>query len=237
MRTRVRLSRPQRRARRAHKLTRRVAPARNVVCLERSIPYRNSPTLPLPLSSSWAGFQPDPYVDYGRFLTPEGGILLAYKDLDQRLRHIVWRVFAWTTSTGGEGWYLFHHSPLHSFWLNLICLLAIGLLNWLIVAKPVEVYRRVEIRPDWMVIEGSDIFWLRYMECGWPAFRPDDEGNQVLCGVYGTRFVEYLTVRAFDEHDRAPEVFAAHVQEAMRQIWETALATGTVHFDSPGQSQ
>jgi len=236
MRTHVRLSRPQRAVWARPQFRRPAVPARHIIRAERSTPRRvlAAPAIP---SSSWAGFQPDPYVDYGRFLTPEGGILLAYKDLDLRVRHIFWRVFAWTTTTGGEGWYLFHHSPLHSFWLNLVCLLAVGVINWFIVAKPVEVYRRVEIRPDCMIIEGSDIFWLRYMECGRPAFRPDDEGNQVLCGVYGTRFVEYLTVRAFDEHDRAPEVFAAHVQEAMRQIWETALATGTVHFDSPGQSQ
>jgi uncharacterized protein YcgL (UPF0745 family) len=57
------------------------------------------------------------------------------------------------------------------------------------------------------------------MEGGFPAFRPDDEGNQVLCGIYGTRFVEYLTVRRFDELDRMPEVFAQHLQDAMRQLW------------------
>ncbi len=60
------------------------------------------------------------------------------------------------------------------------------------------------------------------MEGGWPAFQPDKEGNQILCGIYGTRFVEYLTVRRFDELDRTPEVFAAHVQDAMRQLWSVA---------------
>ena len=50
--------------------------------------------------SSDGGFQPDPYADYGRFLTPEGGILIVYKDLDLRLHHTLWRVSAWTAFTG-----------------------------------------------------------------------------------------------------------------------------------------
>jgi hypothetical protein len=227
MRAHVRLPRAQRVTRAVPQLRRPLAPVRNIVRVERSIPRQTIAASTLP-SSVWAEFQSDPYVDYGRWLTPEGGILIAYKDLDLRLRHILWRLFAWTAATGGEGWYLFHHSPVHSFWLNLVGLLAIGVLNWLIVAKPVELYRRVEIRPDCMVIEGSDVFWLRSMECGWPAFRPDKEGNQVLCGIYGTRFLEYLTVRRFnDEYDRTPDVIAAHLQDAMRQLWETTVATGT----------
>ena len=55
-----------------------------------------------------------------------------------------------------------------------------------------------------------------------PAFQPDKKGNQLLCGIYGTRFVEYLTVRRFDEFDRMPEVVAAHLQDAMRQLWSAA---------------
>jgi hypothetical protein len=40
--------------------------------------------------------------------------------------------------------------------------------------------------------------------------------RRLLCG---TRFVDYLTVRRFDEFDRSPEALAAHVQDAMRQLW------------------
>jgi len=136
-----------------------------------------------------------------------------------RLRHTLWRLFAWTAAFSGEGWYLLHYSPVENLWLNLACMLAIGVVNWLIVRKPVEIYRRVEIRPDCMIIEGADVFWLRFMENAWPAFQRDEEGNQLLCGNYGTRFVEYLTVRRFDELDRMAEVFAAHLQEAMMQLW------------------
>jgi hypothetical protein len=205
-------------ARTARQLSRPVPLARQVVRREVPIPVGEISAVRLP-SSTWSGFQPDPYADYGRFLTPEGGILLIYKDLDLRLRHTAWRLLAWTVSTGGEGWYFFHHSPLESVWLNLACLLAIGVINWLIVRKPVEIYRRIEIRPDCMIIEDSEIFWLRFMEKDWPAFQRDDKGNQLLCGIYGTRFVEYLTVRRFDELDRMAEVFVAHLQDAMTQLW------------------
>jgi hypothetical protein len=218
MRTHVRLPRPQRTARLARKLPRPIAPVRNVVRSKLPTVKRNISARTIP-ASNWSGFQPDPYVDYGRFLTAEGGILFIYKDLDLRWRHLLWRIFAWASSTGGEGWYLFHHSPLHSLWLNLACLAAIGVVNWLIVMKPVEIYRRLEIRPDCMIVEGEQVFWARFMENGWPTFQHDQEGNQVLCGIYGTRWVEYLTVRRFDELDRMIEVFGAHLKDAMMQLW------------------
>lgn len=42
--------------------------------------------------------------------------------------------------------------------------------------------------------------------------------------LYGTRFVEYLTVRRVDELDRMAEVIATDMQDAMRQLW-TARAS------------
>lgn len=183
--------------------------------------------------------QPDPYLDYGRYLTPEGGVLFIYKDIDTRLRHVLWRLFAWTASTGAEIWYVLHYTPVDNLWINVAFLLALAILNWLIVSKPVELYRQVELRPDCMILEGTDVFWLRFMENGFPTFRVDEDGNQIMYGLYGTRFVEYLTVRRFDEFDGMPEVFAAHLQAAMQQLWATALATGTVAAPSrpPWQGQ
>jgi hypothetical protein len=170
-------------------------------------------------SSVPANFQLDPYLDYGRFLTPEGGILIIYKDIDARLRHTLWRLLAWSTFTLIETNFLIHQSPIHAPWIKITALLIVAVVNWLIVAKPIELYRRIEIRPDCMILDGSDIFWSRFMEAGLPAFSPDKDDNQILCGIYGTRFVEYLTVRRFDDLDRMPEVFAAHLQDAMRQQW------------------
>ena len=160
-----------------------------------------------------------PYLDYGRFLTREGGVLIVFKNLDLRLRHGLWRACAWIVFTGGEGWFLLTRAPLESTWIEVALLVIMAGVNLLILWKMPEVHRSIEIRPDCMIIEGTDVFWLRFME-GFPAFKPDEKQNQILCGIYGTRFVEYLTVRRFDDNDRAPEVFAAHLQDAMRQLWE-----------------
>jgi hypothetical protein len=190
MRSYARLDRPHCRIQTArHVAPRPVAVPRTFERSSPSIALRRQSAEVLP-SPSWGGFQPDPYVDYGRALTPEGGILISYKDLDLRLRHTIWRILAWTSFTGIEGWYVLDHSPVHSGWLNLACFLTVAVINWLIVHKQVEVYRNIEIRRDCMIIEGAEVFWRRSMEGGWPTFQPDKEGNQLLCGIYGTRFVE-----------------------------------------------
>lgn len=183
-----------------------------------SVPRRDG-SAAAPPSASWSGSQPDPYVDYGRWLTPEGGILIIHKDFDLRWRHTLWRLFAWTLATGGEAWQLLHHPLLRTGWIMVVCIIAIAIINWLIVRKPVEVYRRVEIRPDCLIIEGTDVFWVQFMEGGWPTFSTGMWGSKTLCGIYGTRFVEYLTIRSFDRFDRGIDVFVAHLQDAMQQLW------------------
>lgn len=177
---------------------------------------RNSVELP---TAPPAQFQIDPYLDYGRFLTAEGGILIIYKDIDLRWRHIVWRIIAWAGFTGLEADYLFNLAPEHSLWIAIAVFLVAAIANWFIVARPVELYRRIEIRPDYMIIDDGEIFWARFMEGGLPNCRPRPDGTRVFCGVYGTRFVEFLTIRRFDDMDRMPEVMSAHLQDAMRQLW------------------
>lgn len=180
----------------------------------------------------WNGFQADPYLDYARRLTDEGGILIHYKDLDVRLRQIIFRVFAWTAFTGFEYWLVSQDSPVESLWINGVCLLAAAAANFFILWKLPETYRSVEIRPDCMVIEGSDVFWLSRME-SLPGLQKKENGNEVLCGIYGTRFVEYLTVRRFDDNDRTPEVLAAHLKDAMMQLWMPEQGSGTRQGHSP----
>jgi hypothetical protein len=218
VRTHIRLARPQRRS---LTIARTVRPAlsRPLARAEILRPLQRDPFLRVPESDLGPSIQPDPYGDYGRFLTPEGGIRLIYKDLDVRLRHTLWRLLAWMVATGLEGAYLLHQSNAHSPWVNLGFFLAVALLNWLIVRKPVEVYRTLDILPHAMILEGRDLFWRRFMEGDWPMLRSDSVGNFILCGIYGTRFVEYLTVRRFDAQDRTPEVLAAHLLDAMQQLW------------------
>jgi hypothetical protein len=218
MPTRVTPTRPHRISRIAPEYSRPALTRRVVTRSEVPALHRDGSATALPSSSS-AGFQPDPYVDYGRWLTAEGGILIIHKDFDLRWRHTLWRLFAWTLATGSEAWLLLHHPPLRTGWIIITCIIAIAIINWLIVRKPVEVYRRVEIRPDCMIIEGADVFWVQFMEGGGPTFRQGMWGSQTLCGIYGTRFVEYLTIRSFDRYDRGIEVFMAHLQDAMQQLW------------------
>jgi hypothetical protein len=230
MRRHVRLSRPQlssrshrqapRFAATPRRLARSAAPtlSRSVARTSRPAVRREIAVAPRPDLGA-VGFQPNPYVDYGRLLTPEGGVLITYKGIDDRWRHTLWRILAWSVATFVDGYFVFQPANAEHKVLSLFCLLVAAIINWLIVRKPVEVYRRIEIRPDCMIIDGADIFWVRQMEGGCPAFRPDSKGNQVLGGIYGTRFVEYLTVPVFDKLDRAPQVFAAHLQEAMNQLW------------------
>ena len=163
-------------------------------------------------------FSPDPYVDYGRYLTAAGGIGIVYKDIDERWRFLLRRLCLWAGATGVCAWLLLNHSPVHSLAVNLAAIVVAAIINWLIVRQPVEVYRTIEIRPDSMILEGRDVFWLRYME-SWPAFGPGEDGTLLLSGIYGTRRVEFLKVRSFDEFDSTPTVLAAHLQEAMRQLW------------------
>jgi hypothetical protein len=230
MRTYAVLSRPQRFRPQGRALSRSViTPQRNATALselERAVQF----------DAATASFEEsldiNPYVDYGRYLTTEGGVLITYKDIDQRLRYILWRIFAWAAATGGGYWLFLQNSPVHTAWINYVCLIGLGLVNWLIV-RPIEVSRTAEVRSDSLVLDGNHVFWLRLMENGLPTFREDEEGNQVLGGIYGTRFVEYLTVRRFDDNDKTPEIFAAHFQEAIGQIWAPALALGIIRPGSP----
>jgi hypothetical protein len=230
MRTYAVLSRPQKFCPQGRALP------RSIITSERNAAILDSLERRIQFDAAAASLEGDldinPYVDYGRYLTPAGGVLITYKDIDQRLRYILWRIFAWTAATGGGYWLFLQNSPIHAAWINFLCLLALGIINWRIV-RPIEVYRSAEVRSDSLLLDGTHVFWLRLMENGLPTFREDDEGNQVLCGIYGTRFVEYLTVRRFDDNDKTPETFAAHFQEAMEQIWAPALALGIIRPGSP----
>src|SRR5260221_87751 len=143
----VQRGRPQRRPRAARLVPRPIA-TRAIARAEVAAPGHDGVWPVSVPSSAWAGFRADSYVDYARVLTSEGGIHITYKDLDLRWRHTLWRVFAWAAASGAEGWYLFTVSPVQSAWLNILCFVAIAVINWLIVRKPVEVYRTIEIRPD-----------------------------------------------------------------------------------------
>jgi hypothetical protein len=161
-----------------------------------------------------------PLNGYVRLLTPEGGILICYRDQDRSLFLETLRVFAWTVATGLGGWMVFSVSSLSV----LQCLLALVLLmfvNWFLVRRPIEVPHSVEIRPDAMIVDGKDAFLAEDIGDNWPELqmKDDDPDRMVIAGICGTRFIEYMTANRLDANDRTPEVLAADLEAAMEQLW------------------
>lgn len=75
-----------------------------------------------------------------------------------------------------------------------------------------------------MIIEGTDVFWQRLIGDNWPTLNIDkddkDNGKHILCGIYGNRFVAFVTSHRPDDLDRTPEVLAAHLHDAMVKLRE-----------------
>jgi len=172
-----------------------------------------------------------PLNGYVRMLTPEGGIFILYKDQYRSLFLTIVRVSAWILVTATGGWLLFSVSSLSAEG----CLLNFGLLmliSWLIVRLPIKVSHSVEIRADAMILDGKDQFYAEDIGDHWPELhmKDDDPDRMVVCGICGTRFVEFMTANRLDKNDRTPEVLVADLRAAMEQLWgrrevtfETAL--------------
>ena len=171
----------------------------------------------------------DPFNFYVRMLTPQGGILVLYKDQYRSLPLTILRVSAWIAATWIGGWLIFVESSLSV----LQCLLAFALLmfvNGIIVRRRIEVSHSVEIRPDAMIVDGEDVFYAEDIGDNWPELqmKDDDPDRMVICGICGTRFIEYMTANRLDKNDRTPELLAADLQAAIEQLWgrrEVSFAT------------
>jgi hypothetical protein len=166
------------------------------------------------------GGRRDPFNFYVRILTPQGGILILYKDQYRSLSLTILRVAAWIVMTRIGGSLIFYESSLSS----LHCLLALALLmfvNGLIARRKIEVSHSVEIRPDAMIVDGEDVFLARDIGDNWPELqmKDDDPDRMVICGICGTRLIEYMTANRLDKNDRTPEILAADLQAAIEQLW------------------
>jgi hypothetical protein len=102
-----------------------------------------------------------PFKDYVRMLTPEGGILILYKDQDRGWFLMVLRVFAWIMATGVGGWLIFFVSAL-SVQQSVFAVALLMLVAWLIVRQTVEASHSLEIRPNAMIIDSADVFYGGY---------------------------------------------------------------------------
>ncbi|HVR55678.1 MAG TPA: hypothetical protein VMT72_02475 [Pseudolabrys sp.] len=132
----------------------------------------------------------------------------------------VLRVFTGTVAIGLVGWLIMRSSIPGSFGFPLFMVLAVAII--LIVCRTIPVHHSVEIHPDGMIIDGQLFFSADDIGDNWPALQytgEDHPDRMVLCGVCGTRFIEYSSVNRLDRNDRTPEVLAADLQMAMEQLW------------------
>ncbi len=146
MRRHILLARPERRSAIARQLAPPAAMSRTIKRSEIAFPAARQRFEQNSFASS-PNFQADPYLDYGRYLTREGGILIIYKDLDVRLRQTLWRLFTWAAFTGTEALYFGPYAPAQSHWIEIAVLLAAGILNWLIVKKPLRFIAELKSDP------------------------------------------------------------------------------------------
>jgi hypothetical protein len=171
----------------------------------------------------------DPFNGYLCMLTPQGGILILYKDQYRSLPLTILRIAAWIAATWIGGWLIFCESSLSGL-QRLLAFALLMFVNWRIVRSKIEVSHSVEIRPDAMIVDGEDVFYPRDIGDNWPELqmKDDDPDRMVICGICGTRFVEYMTANRLDKNDRTRERLAADLQAAIEQLWgrrEVSFAT------------
>jgi hypothetical protein len=164
-------------------------------------------------------YDPESSADYERILTPEGGILILYKDCVRNGFRTVLIFALWLSATVFEiyltaEWRM--PAPLRVVWIALL-----GALTLFVVTRKGKRSHSVEIRHDRMILDGKDVFWADRIGRQWPQLqnKGDDPNRMVIAGIYGSRWVEYMTANRVDENDRTPEVLATDLQEAMQQLW------------------
>jgi hypothetical protein len=164
---------------------------------------------------------PDALVGYARLLTERGGFEIRYRDQLANTFLDCTRIAVWVTATGAAGWWLLFMSPLPIMW-GLPGLLVASILNWLVAFCRIPIWHSIEIHPDGMIVDGR-FFSADLIGDNWPQLqmkKNDDPDRLVLCGLYGTRFVEFASVNRFDHRaDRIPEILAQDLQMAMEQLW------------------
>ena len=162
-----------------------------------------------------------PFVGYTKSLTAEGGILIAYKDIDLSVGCTILRVFSWCVANLAFAWIIVSQTDLNLLYGSGSFLL-LAFVSLLIVRMKLEVKHTVEIRTDGMIIDGTDTFLAKDIGDNWPILEMLDEQDpdrMVIAGTCGTRHIEFMTANRADINDRTPEVLAADLQAAMEQLW------------------
>jgi hypothetical protein len=163
---------------------------------------------------------PDPFNGYSRTLTFRGGFRIAYEDQAASGLLDALRFLSGITLMGFAGWGLFVCSPL-SLLGCLVAFVPTASLIYFGVTRPIRVAHSIEIHPDGLIIDDREFFSLAAIGENWPQLqmKGDNENRYVLCGVCGTRFIEYATANRIDKTDRTPERLAQDLEIAMEQLW------------------
>ena len=161
---------------------------------------------------------PVPHVDYARSLTAEGGIKIVYLDIDRRISVLLGRVLLFCFALCVATALVCICEAAFGPFVSVLAATALTVAAWFVVFEPTKVHCCIEVRPDCMILDELEVFWRKNAE-SWPAFQARNR-DFVLSGVYGTRQVDYLMIRRRDKFDRAPEVLAQHVTDAIHRLWE-----------------
>jgi hypothetical protein len=73
-------------------------------------------------------FRPDPYPDYARRFTEEGGVELVYKDIDESLPRTLGKIALWVLAMLTTAAYLHYASPLADAMSNCIGLIVMAVI-------------------------------------------------------------------------------------------------------------
>lgn len=156
---------------------------------------------------------------YTRELTARGGVLITYYDQLRNPTFEILRDIAFFVASALVGWVLLR-SPLSWPGRGLV-FAVIETTFWFFTFRKIIRRHQIEIHPDGMEVDGRT-FFIEAIGENWPALQmmvDDDEDRLTLCGIYGTRFVEYATANRVDVSDRTPEVLAEDLEMAMEQLW------------------
>ncbi|WP_426424154.1 hypothetical protein [Bradyrhizobium genosp. A] len=181
-------------------------------------------------AESLAAQRRSPLNGYTRTLTPEGGVLIRYRDQNKHPFLTTLRVFAWLVATGLSGWQVLFVSDL-SVLHGLLLFVFLTVIITRLARQKIIVAHSVEIRPDAIIIDGVDVFYAEDLGENWPELQmkdDEDRDRMFVGGICGTRFIEYATANRLDKNDRTPEVLAQDLEAAMEQLWgrrEVTFAT------------
>jgi hypothetical protein len=182
---------------------------------DRLTPFADTPPASSRQPFSYGAGRESPYADYVRILTPEGGILIMYRDLRRGWPINCLRLAAWLILMGAAYWIIQQLELTEDQrWYALATAAA---LNLFLVTRKIKRRHSVEIRHDRMILDGKDVFWRDDFGGELPQLYSkgeDDHNRMVIAGICGSRLIQLMTANRLSKHDMTPEVLARDLENA-----------------------